>query len=111
MDDDSDPMVVELLRRDAYEELGRVAMLAEDYALKLLDATERRNLMETAGRLQQFRLCTMAMIQIFNHFLRTQPHGEGVAEAGSSRPNGAGEQARDGVGRDQHEAALRLPAA
>ena len=81
-DEPLDPSVVELLRRDAFDELGRVAMLAEDYALKLFDATERRSLMETAGRLQQFRLCTMAMIQIFNHFLRTQPHDQGMAEAG-----------------------------
>lgn len=82
MTDAPDPSVVELLRREAFDELGRVAMLAEDYALKLFDATEKRSLMETAGRLQQFRLCTMAMIQIFNHFLRTQPGDQGVVEAG-----------------------------
>ena len=33
-DEPPDPSVVELLRREAFDELGRVAMLAEDYALK-----------------------------------------------------------------------------
>jgi len=85
MPDAPDPSVIELLRRDAFDELGRVAMVAEDYALKLFDATERGDLMAVAGRLQQLRLCTMAMIQTFNHFLRTQPHGQGMAEeVGSS---------------------------
>jgi hypothetical protein len=87
MPDAPDPSVIELLRRDAFDELGRVAMLAEDYALKLFDASERRDLMAVAGRLQQFRLCTMAMIQIFNHFLRTQPHGEGMAAAEAGPPH------------------------
>lgn len=98
-DEPPDPSVIELLRRDAFDELGRVAMLAEDYALKLFDATERRSLMETAGRLQQFRLCTMAMIQIFNHFLRTQPHGQGVAEtaAGPSDAHRADQRSGDVV--------------
>jgi hypothetical protein len=80
-------MVVELLRRDAYDELGRVAMLAEDYALKLFDATEQRNPMAVAGRLQQLRFCTIAMIQTFNLFLR-KSHGQGVAEEGAPRRRG-----------------------
>ena len=75
-------MVVELLRRNAFDELGRVAMLTEDYALKLFDATEKRNPLEVAGRLQQLRFCTMSMIQTFNLFLRAKPHGQGMAEAG-----------------------------
>jgi hypothetical protein len=85
MTDAPNPSVVELLRRDAFDELGRVAMLAEDYALKLFDATERRNPLEVAGRLQQLRFCTMAMIQTFNLILRVK-HEQGVAaaEAGSS---------------------------
>ena len=86
-DDAPDPSVIELLRRDAFDELGRVAMLAEDYALKLFDATERRNPLEVAGRLQQLRFCTMAMIQTFNLILRVKPHDQGVAEAG--RPSDA----------------------
>jgi len=81
MPDEPDPMVVELLRRDAFDELGRVAMLAEGYALKLFDATESRKRMEVAGRLQQLRLCTVTMIQIFNLFLR-KPHGQGMAAEG-----------------------------
>lgn len=76
-DEPPDPMVVELLRRNAFDELGRVAMLAEDYALKLFDATEKRNPLEVGGRLQQLRFCTMAMIQTFNLFLRPT-HGQGV---------------------------------
>ena len=84
MTDALDPSVVELLRRDAFDELGRVAMLAEDYALKLLDATEQRNPLAVAGRLQQLRFCTMAMIQTFNLILRVK-HGQDVpAEDGRS---------------------------
>lgn len=74
------------MRREAFDELGRVAMLAEDYALKLFDATERRNPLEVAGRLQQLRFCTMAMIQTFNLILRVK-HDQGMAEAG--RPSDA----------------------
>lgn len=81
MDDAPAPSVIEALRRDAFEELGRVAMLAEDYALKLFDATEQRNPLAVAGRLQQLRFCTMAMIQTFNLILRVK-HDQGVAEAG-----------------------------
>ena len=82
MPDAPDPSVIELMRREAFEEVGRMSFLADDYALKLFDATERGDLMAVAGRLQQLRFCTMAMIQTFNHFLRTQPHGQGVAEVG-----------------------------
>jgi hypothetical protein len=91
-----DPSTVELLRRDAFEELGRVAMLAEDYALKLFDATEQRNLMATAGRLQQLRFCTMNMIQTFNLFLR-KPHGQGVAEADGPATHRQDQRPGDGV--------------
>jgi hypothetical protein len=98
MDDEPDASVIELLRREAFEEIESTAYLAEDYARRLFDAAERRDLMETAGRLQQFRLCTMAMIQTFNHFLRTQPHGQGVAEVpGSSHANRADQRSGDGV--------------
>jgi len=96
MADEPDPMVVELLLRDAYEELGRVAMIAEGYALKLFDASEHRNAMEAAGRLQQLRLCTVTMIQIFNLFLR-KPHGQGMAEAGQP-PHADREDRRPGDG-------------
>lgn len=80
MTDAPDRMIVYLLQREAYEELGRVAMLAEDYALKLFDATEARNAMQVAGRLQQLRFCTLAMIQTFNLFLRAKPDDQGVPE-------------------------------
>ena len=96
MPDAPDPSVIELLRRDAFDELGRVAMVAEDYALKLFDATERGDLMAVAGRLQQLRLCTMAMIQTFNHFLRTQPHGQGMAAAEAGPSDAHREDQRSG---------------
>jgi hypothetical protein len=86
MDDAAAPSVIEALRREALEEVGRVACQAEDYAQKLFDATDQRDLMALAVRLQQLRLCTIAMIQTFNHFLREKPHGQGVA---------AGEPAHD----------------
>ena len=85
-DDAPNPSVVELLRREAHEEIGRMAWMAEDYAQKLFDASERHDLMAIAVRLQQLRFCTMAMIQTFNHLLR-KPHGQGVGEAG--RPSHA----------------------
>lgn len=81
MADAPDASVVELLRREAFEEIGRMEFMAEEYAQKLFDATERGDLMAVAVRLQQLRFCAIAMIQTFNHFLRTQPHGEGVAAA------------------------------
>ena len=76
MPDAPDPSMIELLRRDAFEEIERVAYKAEDYARMLFDAAERGDLMETAGRLQQFRLCTINMIQTFNHFLRERLSGQ-----------------------------------
>ena len=98
LDEPPDPSVVDLLRRDAFEELGRVAMLAEDYALKLFDASEGRNPLAVAGRLQQLRFCTMAMIQTFNLFLRTHPHGQGVpAEDGPSHADRADQRSGDVV--------------
>jgi hypothetical protein len=97
MSDALDPSVVELLRRDAFEELGRVAMLAEDYALKLFDATEQRNPLAVAGSLQQLRFCTMAMIQTFNLILRVK-HGQDVpAEERPSPANREDQRSRDVV--------------
>ena len=93
-----DPSVVELLRREAFEEVGRVSFLAEDYAQKLFDAAERGDLMAVAVRLQQLRFCTMNMIQTFNHFVRERPHGQDVAE--EARPSysvGEDQRSRDGV--------------
>ena len=86
-DEPPDATIIEVLRRDAFEEIERGAYLAEDYARMLFDAAERRDLMGTAGRLQQFRLCTINMIQTFNHFLREKPHGQDVA--GNARPSHA----------------------
>jgi len=96
MPDEPDPMVVDLLRRDAFDELGRVAMLAEGYALKLFDATESRKRMEVAGRLQQLRLCTVTMIQIFNLFLRAQD-GQGISETAQPAHDGEDRRSGDGV--------------
>jgi hypothetical protein len=97
-DDEPDPSIIEVLRREAFEEIGRMAFMAEDYAQKLFDATERRDLMAVAVRLQQLRFCAMAMIQTFNHFLRTQPHGQDVAgNAEPSHANRADQRAGDGV--------------
>jgi hypothetical protein len=96
--DPSDPSVIEALRREALEEVGRVACLAEDYAQKLFDATDERDLMAIAVRLQQLRFCTINMIQTFNHFLREKPHGQDVpAEARSPRALGEGQRSSDGV--------------
>lgn len=97
MDDEPDATIIEMLRREAFEEIGRMEFMAEEYAQKLFDATERRDPMASAVRLQQLRLCTIAMIQTFNQFLRT-PHGQGMAaEARSSRAAGEGERSSDGV--------------
>ena len=75
-----------------------MAFMAEEYAQKLFDAAERRDLMAVAVRLQQLRLCAMAMIQTFNHFLREKPHGQNVAgNAGPSQPNRADQRSGDGV--------------
>ena len=41
MTDAPDPSVIELMRREAFEEVGRMSFLADDYALKLFDATEQ----------------------------------------------------------------------
>jgi hypothetical protein len=97
-DDPPDASIIELLRRDAFEEIERVAYLVEDYARMLFDAAERRDLMETAGRLQQFRLCAITMIQTFNHFLREKPHGQGVArKAGPAHSNREDHRSGDAV--------------
>ena len=91
-----DPSLAEYLRRDVYEEIGRVAMMAEDYALKLFDATESRNSMATAVRLQQLRFCMLNMIQTFNLFLRAS-HGQGVAEGEPAHDRGEDQRSCDGV--------------
>ena len=92
-----DQSVIEALRREAFEEIGRVSFMAEDYALKLFDATEQLDLMAVAVRLQQLRFCTMNMIQTFNHFVRT-PHGQNVAEpAGPASGVGEDQRSSDGV--------------
>ena len=91
-----DPSLVEYLRRDAYEEIGRWAFMAEDSAQKLFDATEDRHLMATAGRLQQLRFTTLAMIQTFNLFLR-KLDGQGVAEGEPAHERGEDQRSRDGV--------------
>lgn len=91
-----DPSLVEYLRRDVYEEIGRVAMLAEDYALKLNDATEARDRMATAARLQQLRFCMLNMIQTFNLFLR-KLDGQGVAEGEPAHDRGEDQRSCDGV--------------
>jgi hypothetical protein len=98
MADAPDPSMIEALRREALEEVGRVACLAEDYAQKLFDATDERDLMAIAVRLQQLRFCTINMIQTFNHFLREKPRGQDVpAEARSSRAVGEDQRSGDGV--------------
>jgi hypothetical protein len=98
MDDEPDATIIEVLRREAFEEVGRMAFMAEDYAQKLFDATERRDLMAVAVRLQQLRFCAMAMIQTFNHFLRGKPHGQDVAgNAGPSNPDREDQRSSDGV--------------
>jgi hypothetical protein len=97
-DEPPDATIVEVLRREAFEEVGRMAFMAEDYAQKLFDATERRDLMAVAVRLQQLRFCAMAMIQTFNHFLRGKPHGQDVAgNAGPSKPDREDQRSGDGV--------------
>jgi hypothetical protein len=99
MADEPDGSTVEMLRREVFDEIGRMAMMAEDYALKLFDSAEARDVMRVAGRLQQLRFCTMAMIQTFNLFLR-KPHGQDVAEGnGSSHSDGEDQRSRDGVAR------------
>jgi hypothetical protein len=98
MPDELDATIIEVLRRDAFAEIESVAYLAEDYARMLFDAAERRDLMETAGRLQQLRFCTINMIQTFNYFLRTQPNGQGVAaKGGTSHGNRQDQRSGDGV--------------
>jgi hypothetical protein len=99
MSDAPDPSVAELLFREALEEVGRVAFLAEDYTQKLFDATERQDLMAIAVRLQQLRFCTIAMIQTFNHFLRGKADGQGVAEGavGPSDPHREDQRSGDVV--------------
>jgi hypothetical protein len=98
MPDEPDATIVEVLRREAFEEAGRVAYLAEDYARMLSEAADRRDLMAIAVRLQQLRLCTINMIQTFNHFLREKPHGQDVAaKDGPSQPNREDQRSGDGV--------------
>ena len=98
MTDEPDATIIEALRREALEEVGRVACLAEDYSLKLFDASDARDLMAIAVRLQQLRFCTINMIQTFNHFLREKPRGQDVAqEARSPRAVGEDQRSRDGV--------------
>jgi hypothetical protein len=98
MPDAPSQSVIEALRREAFEEIGRVSFMADDYALKLFDATEQLDLMAVAVRLQQLRFCTVAMIQTFNHFVRTQPHGQDVAEeAGPARGLSEDQRSRDAV--------------
>jgi hypothetical protein len=98
MTDAPDPSIVELLRREAFEEIGRMEFMAEEYAQKLFDATERHDFMAVAVRLQQLRFCTVSMIQTFNHFLRTQPNGQGVAaKGGTSHGNRQDQRSGDGV--------------
>lgn len=81
MSDAPDPSLTEQLRREAYDEIGRVAFMAEDYAQKLYAATELQDVMGVAGRLQQLRFCAMAAIQTFNLVLRKAPFdGQGMAE-------------------------------
>ena len=97
-DDAPDPSVIEVLRREAYEEIGRMAFMAEDYAQKLFDATERHDLMAVAVRLQQLRFCAMAMIQTFNHVLRKTPVHENVSAGDEpSHANREDQRSSDGV--------------
>ena len=95
----TDPSVVELLRREAFEEIGRVSFLAEEYALKVFDATEQLDVMAVAVRLQQLRLCTISMIQIFKYLLwENRPNGQNVAEhAGPAPAHREDQRSRDGV--------------
>jgi hypothetical protein len=78
-------------------QIESVAYLAEDYARMLFDAAERCDLMETAGRLQQLRFCTINMIQTFNYFLRTQPNGQGVAAGKAAHDHREDQRSGDGV--------------
>jgi hypothetical protein len=96
MPDAPDASLIEQMRREAFEETGRMAFMAEEFAQKLFDETERRDLMGVGVRLQQLRFCTMAMIQTFNHFLRTQPHGQGMAAAEAGPSDAHREDQRSG---------------
>jgi hypothetical protein len=97
MADAPDPSVAELMFREALEEVGRVACVAEDYAQKLFDATDQRDVMAIAVRLQQLRFCTINMIQTFNHFLRKRD-GQGMAEErGPSHAHRADQRSGDVV--------------
>ena len=98
MSDEPGTTIVEVLRREAFEEIGRMGFMAEDYAQKLFDATERHDLMAVAVRLQQLRFCAMAMIQTFNHVLRKTPVHENVsAAAGPSHADREDQRSSDGV--------------
>jgi len=97
-DEPPDRTIEELLRREAFEEIGRMAFMAEDYAQKAFDAAERRDVMAVAVRLQQMRFCVMAMIQTFNHLLRERPHGQDLAgRGGPPDPDGEDQRAGDAV--------------
>lgn len=100
-----EPTIASVLRDAAFEDISEKAALAESYARSLGEAAYRGSRIATAVHTDELRLVCIAIIKTFNDYLRDKPHGEGVAEAGSSRPDRAGEQAGDGVGRDQPQAA------
>ena len=102
-----EPTVVSVLRDAAFEALIDNADQAASYSRSLAEAAFRGDALTVEVHIRQLRALIVAMIQTYKDYL----DGEGMAEAGSSRPDGAGEQAGDGVGRDQPEAALGLPAA
>lgn len=96
MTDAPDPSVTEALRREAYEEIGRMAFVAEEFAQKLFDAAEALDRMATAVRLQQLRFSVMAAIQTFNLVLR-KLDGQDVPAGGPPRSDCADQRTGDVV--------------
>ena len=69
MDEWISPDLASTLRDQAFDEMERVAGLAESYSRSLGEAAHRGDELTTVVHVKELRLCCLGLIDVYNNFL------------------------------------------
>jgi hypothetical protein len=86
-----------VLRNQAFEDIGRVAVLVESYARSIGEAAYRGDQTTVEVHLRQLRSCCIAMIKTYKDYLEAAPNGQDVAAKGGSQSDRQDQRSGDGV--------------
>jgi hypothetical protein len=96
MADAPSAQMISLLRNQAFEEIGRVAVLAESYVRSLEEAAFRGDDVTMLVHLKQTRLCCMSMIKTYKDTFEADHEGLARGQAESAQRNRSDHRVGDG---------------